>query len=60
MSGNEIETSNNLIFRDETSSSLTEDEQNELLDTLNKVSISEDIDEFKELCKNFADYSEPF
>ena len=59
VSGNEIETSNNLIFRDETSSTLTEDEQKELLDTLNKVSISENIDEFKELCKNFADYSEP-
>jgi FlaA1/EpsC-like NDP-sugar epimerase len=58
VSGNEKSTSNELIFRDECSSTLTEKEF-ELVNTeLNTIIDFTDLKRFKELSKKFAEYGE--
>lgn len=56
VSGNEESTENKLIFRDNCSSALPEDEFNFVKDQLDQIISTTNIDLFKELSVNYADY----
>lgn len=59
VSGNEKETDNKLIFRDETDSSLSNDDFIFLVEGLEQTLDNDNLNQFKELCISFADYNEP-
>ena len=58
VSGNEQETKNNLIFEDSSDSVLKEDSYERLVKDLKTLIAKDDIETFKKICSEHAEYSE--
>jgi len=57
VSGNEEPTENEMIFRDSSASRLSKGEYDKLSDDLENILINDDIEKFKLISKNLADYN---
>ena len=56
VSGKEKSTENEMIFRDECNSELSKKDFDLLMDELDKILLKSDLNGFKKICKDFADY----